>query len=412
MRNPDVIIIGGGQAGLAMSRSLTARGVDHLVLERGRIGERWYSQRWHSLHLLTTAAMSALPGLRHNCDPEAFMHANAFAAYLTSYVDKMSVPIISGVEVTGVEPACGGYRVRTTHREWRANAVVVATGACDTPFRPPMAQALTPSIIQVYSADYQSPTQLPNGGVLVVGASASGAQLAEEIHTSGRRVTLAVGNHTPAPRRYRGRDIYECLELAGILDEPPPAGIDLARRQPSLQVVGRADHRDLNLKILDDQGIRLLGRLADINGVKVQFKGDLRSTVEAAQARMLRTLDRIDRSLNDRGLEAPAADPGVRTPFVADSEVSTLDLKREGIRSIVWATGYVRRYPWLKVPVLDARGEIIQRGGVTTSPGFYTLGLNYMRRRRSAFIDGCGYDAEDLAPMVVAHLDRVSRQVA
>ena len=239
MRKTDVIIIGGGQAGLAMSRSLALRNIDHVVLERARIGERWYSERWRSLRLLTTSAMSALPGLPHDGnDRDAFMPASAFAAYLDRYARTMKSPIMNGVEVTEVEPAVAGYRVSTTAGEWRSRAVVVATGACETPFRPAMAQALATSILQVSPADYWEPDQLPEGGVLVVGASSTGSQLAEEIHESGRPVTLAVGDHTRVPRRYRGRDIYAWMETAGILDDPALEGgnLDAARRQPSLQL--------------------------------------------------------------------------------------------------------------------------------------------------------------------------------
>jgi putative flavoprotein involved in K+ transport len=414
MRDPDVIIIGGGQAGLVMSRSLSARGVEHVVLERGRIGERWYSERWHSLNLLTTNAFSALPGMPQRGDPEAFMPASEFAAYLTGYAWKMHAPVITGVEVTAVEQASYGYRVSSNAGQWRTRAVVIATGACDTPYRPAEAQDTAPSILQIYPATYREPAQLPDGGVLVVGASPSGAQLAEEIHASGRPVTLAVGNHTPVPRRYRGRDIYAWLDTIGVLDERAVEGakLEAQRRQPSLQLVGRADNRDLNLRILSSQGVRLIGRFASMSGAKVRFSGDLARITETAQARMLRVLDRIDDCVETQGLHAPAADPAARARFVAPAAPLTLDLQREGIRTIVWASGYVRRYPWLKVPVLDGRGEIVHQGGVTAAPGLYTIGLNFMRRRRSAFIDGCGRDVDELAPMVKEHLDQSVRQVA
>jgi putative flavoprotein involved in K+ transport len=415
MRSSDVVVIGGGQAGLAMSRSLTAYDIDHIVLERGRIGERWHSERWHSLHLLTTNALSALPGLPHaDKDPDAFMPASAFASYLESYAQKMAVPIMSGIAVRGVELVTNGYRISTTAGQWQSRAVVVATGACDTPFRPALAHALEPSIVQTSPAAYREPRQLPEGGVLVVGASSTGAQLAEEIHASGRPVVLAVGDHTRVPRRYRGRDIYAWMETAGILDDPVMEGgnLDTARRQPSLQLVGRPDNGDLDLRVLSRQGVRLLGRLAAINGTRVEFSGDLEQTTRSSHARLLRILDRIDDCIRSRGFEAPTADPAIRIPFRAKSEPLTLDLKRQGIRSVVWATGYIRRYPWLKAPVLNGQGEIMHRGGVTFSPGLYALGLTFLRRRRSSFIDGCGLDAEDLAPSVKAYLNLSAKQVA
>lgn len=414
MRHTDVIIVGGGQAGLAMSRSLTALGVDHVVLERGRIGERWHSERWHSLNLLTTAAMSALPGMSHAGDPSAFMPARQFASYLTSYARAMDVPVIDGADVIAVEWIAGAYRVTTCAGQWNARAVVIATGACDTPYRPATAEGLSSKLFQIFPADYRSPAQLPEGGVLVVGASSSGAQLAEEIHASGRPVTLSVGDHVRMPRHYRGFDVYAAMELAGILDERPaaPGNFESARRQPSLQVVGRADNRDLNLGILSRQGIRLVGRLAAMKGTKVEFSADLAQTIEKSHLRMVRTLDRIDDYFRREGISAPAADPAARSPFAASSEQQTLDLFRVGIRSVVWATGYIRRYPWLKIPVLDRHGEIIHRGGVTGALGLYAIGLNFMRRRRSAFIDGCGYDAEELAPLVRDRLPLTARQAA
>jgi putative flavoprotein involved in K+ transport len=415
MRNPDVVVIGGGQAGLAMSRSFTAYGIDHVVLERGRIGERWHSERWDSLHLLTTNALSALPGLPHaGKDPDAFMPARAFASYLESYAHKVAAPVMSGIAVRKVERVTDGYRISTTAGQWKSRAIVVATGACDTPFRPALAQALEPSILQISPADYRKPSQLPEGGVLVVGASSTGAQLAEEIHASGRPVVLSVGDHTRVPRRYRGRDIYAWMETAGILDDPIIEGgnLDAARRQPSLQLVGRPDNRDLDLGILSRQGIRFVGRLEAITGTKVGFSGDLKRTTQSSHTRMVRILDRIDDYIEGQAFEAPAADAAARIPILAATKSFTLDLRRQGIRSVVWATGYTRRYPWLKVPVLNGQGEIMHRGGVTFSPGVFVLGLTFLRRRRSSFIDGCGLDAEELAPFVKAHLNLSARQAA
>lgn len=415
MLKTDVAIIGGGQAGLAMSRSLTARGIGHVVLERGRIGERWHSERWNSLHLLTTNAHSALPGLPHRgSDPEAFMRADAFASYLGRYAREIAAPVVSGATVAAVEREGGGFRISANAGQWHARAVVVATGACDVPFRPAMAEALAPSILQMDPSDYREPGQLPPGGVLVVGASATGVQLAEEIHASGRPVTLAVGGHTRVPRRYRGRDIYAWMDAVGMLDDPALASgnLDAARRQPSLQLVGGPEHRDLDLAVLRAQGVRLVGRLAGISGSRAEFSGDLERTTGASHVRMQRTLKRIDDFISDHGLSIPVADSESRVPFLATSDSFALDLQRGGIRSVIWATGYVRRYPWLRVPVLDHSGEIIHRGGVAAVPGLYVLGLTFLRRRRSSFIDGCGSDAEDIAPAIQAHLNLSARQVA
>jgi putative flavoprotein involved in K+ transport len=415
MSKTDVVVIGGGQSGLVMSRSLTALDIDHIVLERGRIGESWHSERWKSLHLLTNNAMSALPGLPYGGDrPEAFMPAGAFASYLRTYAETTSAPVVEGVAVTGVESAGCDYRISTTAGQWRSRAVVIATGACETAYRPPTADAFDPSLAQMSPIKYREPAQLPKGAVLVVGASSTGAQLAEEIHASGRPVTLAVGAHTRMPRRYRGRDIYAWMETSGVLDDPAVESGNLAaaRRQPSIQLVGRPDNRDLDLGILRSQGVRLVGRLAAVSGTNAEFAGDLAQNAAASHARMLRVLERIDDHIESRALDAPAADPAARIPVLAACEPVTLDLRREGISTIIWATGFVRRYPWLNMPVLDGRGEIIHHGGVTPSAGLYVLGLTFLRRRRSSFIDGCGLDAEDLAPIIKAHLDRHARRVA
>jgi putative flavoprotein involved in K+ transport len=277
-----------------------------------------------------------------------------------------------------------------------------------------MAQALEPSIAQISPADYREPGQLPDGGVLVTGASSTGVQLAEEIHASGRPVVLAVGGHTRVPRRYRGRDIYAWMETAGILDDPIIEGgnLDAARRQPSLQLVGRPDNQDLNLGILSELGIRLVGRLAGVAGDEAKFNGDIEQTTASSHARMLLILDRIDGVIKRDGLEAPAADPASRIPFAARSDPLTLNLRRAGIRSVVWATGYISRYPWLKAPVLNGQGAIMHNGGITFSPGLYVLGLTFLRRRRSSFIDGCSLDAEELAPFVKAHLNLSAKQAA
>jgi putative flavoprotein involved in K+ transport len=401
----DVVVIGAGQAGLAMSRSLTARSIAHVVLERGRIGERWLSERWDSLRLLTPASHSALPGLPHaGVNADHFLSATDLADYLGAYGDHIRAPIVQHADVTAVEACAGGYCTVSTAGVWKSRAVVIATGDCDTPRRPACAAALSPGIVQVAPRDYRSPTTLPRGGVLIVGASSTGVQLAEEIHASGRPVTMAVGTHTRLPRRYRGLDIFAAMEWAGILDDLAEANpaIDVARRQPSSQLAGRDDCRDIDLAVLDRLGVRLTGRLEAIDGTRLGFRSDLTLTTSASHERMVRTLSRIDAAMDNADgrsmLSAPIA------PFIAASAIRELDLDREGIRTVIWATGYGRGYPWLKVPVLDVRGEVLHRGGITPALGMYIMGLRYMRRRRSHFIFGCGVDAEELAQDIAAFL--------
>lgn len=412
MERTDVIVIGGGQAGLAMSRCLAQRDIDHLVLERGRTGERWHSERWDSLHLLTPGAHSALPGLAQP-DPEAFIPASAFAAYLERYAGAIRAPLRHHAEVRALRWTGGEFTAMTGHAAFSARAVVIATGACDVPVRPEMAKALPAPILQLSPPDYRNPAQLPDGGVLIVGASATGIQLAEEIHASGRPVLLSVGEHTRLPRRWRGEDIFVWLHRAGILDDAidPCGNIDGARRQPSLQLVGRPDRRNLDLGVLAGMGIRLAGRLTDIDGPLLSFRDDLQDTIARADARMQRTLGRIDAYIACRWDGARPAMPA-HLPRVSPSPGPLrLSLAAENIKTVIWACGYQRDYRWLHIPVLDRHGEIRQHGGITACPGLFTLGLAFMRRRRSAFIDGCAYDAAEIAADIAAHLGR-TRQAA
>ncbi|MEW5727623.1 MAG: NAD(P)-binding domain-containing protein [Pseudomonadota bacterium] len=391
MRSIDVLIIGAGQAGLAASRCLADLGIDHLLVERGRTAERWRSERWDSLRLLTPNWMSRLPGWSYGgADPDGYMSAREVAGYLDGYARSFSAPVMDGTEVRSVSYEGGGYKggsyvVDTSRGNWRARAVVVATGECARTAVPDFATGVGAGVTQVTADRYRNPGQLPPGGVLVIGASATGVQLAEEIHASGRPVTLSVGRHVRIPRRWRGRDVMWWLDRSGILDEPvAETGRD--RLPPSLQLVGRHDHRDIDLGTLAAMGVRLVGGAdAAADGV-VRFRDDLARTMDSAQASLERLLSRLGAGPAD--IPRPLPVPGTPT---------RLRLRAEGIASVVWATGYRRDYPWLRVPVLDRAGEIIHRNGVTPSPGLYVLGLKYLRRRRSSFIDGVGADARFIA---------------
>jgi putative flavoprotein involved in K+ transport len=415
MNRTDVIIIGAGQAGLAMSRALSRCGIEHIVLERRRIGERWHSERWNSLRLLTTSAHSALPGLPHEgVDPEHFLSAADFANYLSRYAAAFAVPVVTNGEVLTVEHSYGGFQVVTARQCWYSRAVIIATGACDVPYRPPMAADLPESIEQILPTDYRAPEDLPSGNVLVVGASSTGVQLAEEIQRSGRQVILAVGDHTRMVRRYRGRDIFDRMDAAGILDDPADERGNLMapRRQPSNQLIGREDRSSLDLPTLERKGVRLVGRMSHIDHGTVSFRNDLDQTTLRAHMRMLRTLQRIDRFIDGSGEPAPPSEIDRIWPFLKRGSASTIDLRQENIKSVVWATGYRRSYDWLNIPVLDEAGEIIHRGGVTSAPGLYVIGLTFLRTRRSSFIDGCGLDAEIIAQSVRKHFCRAAKKAA
>jgi putative flavoprotein involved in K+ transport len=412
MRRTEAVVIGGGQAGLAMSRCLTDAGVDHVVLERGRVAERWRRGSWDSLRLLTPSWQSRLPGFRYDgADPDGYMAVGEVIDYLDRYAHSFRAPVEESTAVRAVEAAGGGYRVTTDRGTWEAPSVVVATGHCDTPFVPPVARHLPEDVVQVVPSRYRNPRQLPEGGVLVVGASATGVQLADEIHASGRPVTLAVGRHTRLPRVYRGRDILWWLDAMGVFDEPADEVFDLAisRGQPSLQLVGRPDRATLDLPTLEARGIRLAGRVVGVEGSRVSFADDLVAHTAASDARLARLLQRIDVFAARTGLDAEVGPPEPFRPFVWPApSPARINLRDEGIRTVVWATGFRRLYPWLKVPALDERGEIRHEGGVTPFAGLYVIGLYFLRRRKSSFIDGVGRDAMDLTAHLAAHLRRAA----
>ncbi len=402
MTRTDVIVIGGGQAGLAMSRCLTARSIDHVILERGRVAERWRSGVWDSLHLLTPNWMSRLPGWTYRGrDPDGFMSRDQLVRHLEDYASSFSAPIEAETTVRAVTRHGDRYQVATDRGTWEAPVVVVATGHCEAPLIPEIARELSPRIQHLTPASYKRAEDLPPGGVLVIGASASGAQLAEEIHASGRPVTLAVGDHTRLPRRYGGRDILWWLDRIGVLAERADTLPDLAAalRQPSLQLIGA--HRQLDLNTLQASGIRLVGRAVQMSGTRVDFTDDLAKTISVSEQRMTRLLARIDKVKALNGLPRGMPPAPIAVPTDAPTR---FDLADEGIGTVLWATGYRRNLAWLQVPVRDAQGEIVHTGGVTAAPGLYVLGFRLLRRRNSSFIDGVGRDAEELAGHVAARL--------
>jgi putative flavoprotein involved in K+ transport len=403
MRQTDAVIIGAGQAGLAMSYCLSRLGVEHVVLERGQVGERWRSERWDSLRLLTPNWMSRFPGWSYRgSDPDGFMAAAEVAGFLQQYASNFEAPVVTGATVQSVRRLAGSYRVESSRGAWRTRCVVIATGHCDVPLVPATARSLPASVHQVTPTAYRNPDTLPVGGVLIVGASASGVQLAEEIHRSGRPVTISVSRHTRLPRLYRGRDIMWWLDQHGILeaDAVTPAELEAARWQPSMQLVGRPERSDLDLRVLRDLGVRLVGRVAGIAGKVVQLENNLAEAIAGSHGRMTRLLRRIDVSADAVG--APAERWPAR--FAVAPSPQTLDLAADGIRTVIWATGFVRNYRWLHVPVLDRAGEIIHAGGVTPSPGLYVIGLRFLRRRDASFISAVKGDATELAEEIERHL--------
>jgi putative flavoprotein involved in K+ transport len=396
----DTIIVGAGQAGLAASRCLTERGIEHVVLERGRTVERWRSERWDSLRLLTPNWMTRLPGWSYTgLDPDGFMTAAEVTSYLEAYARASAAPVEEGHGVEHLRLADGGFEVVTASGRWRAANVVIATGWCDRPFVPAAAGRLDPAICQLSPSDYRNPGSLPPGGVLVVGASASGVQVADELARAGRQVVVAVGKHSRLPRSYRGMDIFWWLERLGSLDRTIDEMPDraAARHEPSVQLAGRPDNRTLDLGALCRAGVELTGRLAWAEGNRVGFAHDLDGSLMAADARMRRVLCDIEKHIDASGLINELLGADHPAEIAVDQQFNELHLKDRNITTVVWATGYRRSYSWLHVPVLDATGEIRQRRGRTPVPGLYVMGQRFQHHRNSNFIDGVGRDAATVA---------------
>jgi putative flavoprotein involved in K+ transport len=404
MKHTNTIVIGGGQAGLAMSRCLVDYGIDHVVLERGHIGERWRSERWDSLRLLTPNWQSRLPHWHYEGKhPDDFMTTPDFIRHLERYAESFEAPVQSGTEVTAVEQTHHGrYRVSTDKGDWVSMNVVIATGFCDVPRVPDFADDLPGEVFQLVPSNYRNPAQLPDGNVLVVGASATGLQIADELAEAGRGVTLSVGTHVRVPRRYRGRDILYWMDTMGAF----AAAADPAeeRKTPPPQLVGTPENRDLDVGVLQNKGVRLAGRAVSVGGARVRFATDLEDKVAAADGQMYQLLAKIDQFIESSGTEARATEPDLPEPIRPHTAPCEVDLTQDGIRTVVWATGYERRYPWLKVPVLDDRGEIRHDGGLTPEPGLYVLGMRFQRRKNSNLIDGVGRDAEDLSKHLAERL--------
>ncbi|MEO8693752.1 MAG: NAD(P)-binding domain-containing protein [Acidimicrobiales bacterium] len=402
MRTTRTIVIGAGQAGLALSWHLQAEGHDHVVVDRGDIAERWRSERWDSLRTLTPNWMSRLPGRSYEGnDPDGFMPASQLADGFERYATDFGLPVETRTAVESVTRPDARYRVVTDRGTLRSDNIVIATGWCDQPRVPHIASALPHHVLQLPANRYRNPAQVPDGAVLVVGASASGVQIADELLRAGREVIIAVGNHTRVPRRYRGADILRWLERTGDLDRGLGDAADPRASEPSLQLSGRVGAQALDLGTLQDGGARLVGRLESISNERFFFGADLDATLAGADARMRRLLERIDTYVAQQELVFDF-DRDVIEPVTARPTERFVDVGPRGIRTVVWATGYRRSYPWLHLPVFDHRGEIRHHRGVTMLPGCYTMGMRFQSRRRSTFIDGVRFDAAEIAAHLVS----------
>jgi putative flavoprotein involved in K+ transport len=403
-----VVVIGAGHAGLAASHFLGQRSIDHVVLERGEVANSWRHERWDSLRLLTPNWLSRLPDHPYDgSDPDGYMTASEVAGHIEGFAVRSRAPVRTRSNVASVQRIDDGYDVRTGVDSIRCRAVLIASGACNQPVVPALSAALPASIDQVSAFDYRNPDQLPEGGVLVVGASATGVQLASELRQSGRPVTLSVGEHTRLPRTYRGRDVLWWMDAAGVWDERYDEVEDLtrARRLPSPQLVGTPERATLDLNALTGTGVELVGRLAAIRHGRALFSGGLRNVFSLADLKMVRLLDTFDEWARTDPREGELDPPERFEPTrVPKSTRLQLDLGSGEIRSIVWATGYRPDYSWLDVPVVDAKGQLRHEGGAVDSPGLYALGLPVLRRRKSTFIHGIEDDAREVVEHLARHL--------
>ena len=406
------VVVGAGHSGLAVSRRLAERSIEHVVLERGEVANSWRTQRWDSLRLLTPNWLSRLPGYSYRShggtDPDGFMSMPEVIDFISAYAGAIEAPVRTGTTVTSVRPSGAGYIVDTDEGRWECETVVLATGGFNVAKVPELGGSPPAPVNALSAFEYRNPDRLAPGGVLVVGASATGVQIADEVHRSGRPVTVAVGEHVRMPRLYRGRDILWWMERSGLFDERYDEVDDVVRvrRTPSPQLVGTPERTTLDLNALTDQGVRLVGRLAALRGAEALLSGSLTNKCELADLKLGRLLDTFDEWADEHDLDAVGPPERFAPTRVPESPPLSLDLARGDIGTIIWATGFKPEYQWLDVPVIDRKGQVRHDGGVVSeSPGMYIIGLNFLRRRKSSFILGAGDDSRDLVAHLAGHLD-------
>lgn len=396
----DTVIIGGGQAGLAMSAVLREYGREHIVLERRRVGGRWRDERWDSLRFQFPNWSLQLPGYRYaGSDPEGFAPASEICRLMDDYAASTRAPVREHTDVVGLskDGAGTGFVVSLAAGDLQARRVVVATGPFQRPAIPPLARWISPSVWQITAARYRSPGQLPAGAVLVVGSGASGCQIADELLRSGRRVCLSVSRHRRAPRRLGGKDVYWWLEKMGGLAQT----IDSFPAQqwpPSIVITGIDGGYDINVRLLAAAGARVIGRVAGAAGTRLAIAANANEILDEADQAYWQFLSAARQFAAthalDRGEEpAPRPKPGL----AALAETESLDLLRENISTIIWATGYTYDFGWIRIPVFDQRGRPVQHRGITRQTGLYFLGLHWMHTIKSSQLSGVGGDAEHLA---------------
>jgi putative flavoprotein involved in K+ transport len=397
----DTVVIGAGQAGLASSYLLKQRGREHVVLEQGRIGDTWRTQRWDGFHLNTPNWGQRLPGHHYEGPaPDAFAPLADVIAYLEGYARDHDAPVRTGVRVTGLRPEADGWRVTLDGDELRAVNVVVATGAFQKPHLPNVAKSAPGEVLELHTSDYRRPEQLPAGGVLIVGSGQSGCQIADELLRAGRKVYLSVGRCPWLPRRYRGHDVLHWLLETGLADQtadslPTPE----ARLACNPAVSGDDGGHDCNPRWLAERGAVLAGRVEAIDAHRVVFASDLDDNLAKGDEFVATLVARIDEHTRAAGLELP--EESLRAEPRPPARVEALDLREAGVGTILWASGFRPDFGWIEAPVFDGEGRLLQTRGVSVLPGLYFVGLHWLHKRKSALFVGVGEDAEH----VVSRLD-------
>lgn len=399
----DVVIVGGGQAGLAMSQRLTERIVPHVVLERERIGHEWRARRWDTFCLVTPNWQCRLPGFPYpGDDPDGFMLRDQIVGYLEAYAASFDPPIEEGVAATRLRRLPNGvFEVTTDAGVITADQVVLATGPYQVPNVPRAAERLSGDVVQIHSSAYRSPDQFPEGAVLVVGTGQSGCQIAEDLHLAGRQVHLATGSAPRVARRYRGRDVVDWLDEMGYYAKAIDtfADVDAVRFRANHYVTGRDGGHDIDLRAFATEGMALYGRLTGVHGTRITFGDDLAANLDSADAVSEGIKDSVDAFIAASGADAPteARYTPVWTPSGGPRE---LDVQDAGISAVVWSTGFGRDHRWIELPLYDGRGYPAHRRGVSNVPGVYLLGLPWQHTWGSGRFVGVGDDAEHLAQQI------------
>lgn len=405
----EVVVVGGGQAGLSASHYLSRRGIGHVVFEKKTAMHKWRDERWDNFCLVTPNWQCRLPDHPYDGpDPNGFMVKDEILAYLDRFAAKVRAPIVENTAVTGIDKDGSVFRVETAQGAVTANSVIVATSLYGTPSLPPAASRVASDIVQLHTADYRSAAQLPEGAVLVVGSGQSGAQIAEDLHLAGRRVHLATGNAPRCARVYRGRDVVDWLwDIGQYAVTIAHDGMGKKRHDTNHYLTGRDGGRDIDLRAFALQGMRLYGRLSGCGGGMVSLEPNLTKNLDEADRVYNGINALIDKHIAERAIDAPPGAPYVPVWIPAD-EPTSLDLRAEGITSIIWATGFTPDFSFVRLPIFDGTGYPVQRRGVTGTPGLYMLGLPWLWTWGSGRFLAVAEDAEFVVDDAVAYMARAA----